>query len=449
MTSRRCLKVIRRQFGTAKSPRGHDTVQMQKQFMRIPYTGSLPSPQIIPADATTSTAAVVALSHFLTAPPSPNLKPSIHQRSARNHNDNATLVLSGAGISVASGLADYRGKGGTYTLNKTYRPIYFHEFCQSHEARKRYWARSFLGWTTLNRAKPNVAHWAVRDLGELGIVNRVITQSMSPRFWKIYISKLVSDVDSFHPICHPDLPTLELHGYLRSLVCLSCKTHLPRSKFQERLSALNPAWAAFLAEALASGALETENPTERRAKGMKTNPDGDVDLPDAPYTTFRYPACPTCLKSPSVGKDGRRERVEVDNDGAWSDKSNGGILKPAVVMFGESIETAVKDAAEHAVDGAGRLLVIGSSLATYSAWRLVKRAKERRMPIGILNLGGVRGEEELHAGLSRLEDGTEGVRIELPAGDILPEVVDRLRDMGLESGRGYGSDHLTSGTAAE
>ena len=145
---------------------------MQKQFMRIPYTGSLPPAQIVPANATTSTAAIAALSHFLTAPPSPNLKPSI-----RIPSHGTTLVLSGAGISVASGLADYRGKGGTYTLNKTYRPIYFHEFCESHEARKRYWARSFLGWTTLNRAKPNVAHWAVRDLGELGIVNRVITQS--------------------------------------------------------------------------------------------------------------------------------------------------------------------------------------------------------------------------------------------------------------------------------
>ena len=260
---------------------------------------------------------------------------------------------------------------------------------------------------------------------------------------------MASDVDSFHPNCHPDLPTLELHGYLRSLVCLSCGNHLPRSKFQERLSALNPAWAAFLAEALASGALETENPTERRAKGMKTNPDGDVDLPNAPYTTFRYPACPTCLKSPTIGKDGRREYVEVDGDGAWSDKSNGGILKPAVVMFGESIESAVKDAAEQAVDRAGRLLVIGSSLATYSAWRLVKRAKERGMPIGILNLGGVRGEDELYTGMSGKEDGSGGVRIEMPVGDILPKVVDRVREMDLRGGKRDGSNHLTSSARAK
>lgn len=61
-------------------------------------------------------------------------------------------------------------------------------------------------------------------------------------------------------------------------------------------------------------------------------------------------------------------------------------------MFGESIPTPVKIAAEEAIDEASRILVVGSSLATYSAWRLVKRARERKMPVGILNLGGVRGK---------------------------------------------------------
>jgi NAD-dependent SIR2 family protein deacetylase len=87
------------------------------------------------------------------------------------------VLLTGAGISVASGLADYRGTNGTYTLNKAYRPIYFNEFCENHEARKRYWARSFLGWTNLERAKPNAAHRACGQLGEMGVVGNCITQS--------------------------------------------------------------------------------------------------------------------------------------------------------------------------------------------------------------------------------------------------------------------------------
>ena len=140
---------------------------------------------------------------------------------------------------------------------------------------------------------------------------------------------------------------------------------------------------------LATGALDSENPAERKARGLKSNPDGDVDVPNAPYTTFRYPACPTCVATPPILADGTRASVEVDDDGAWSPASNAGVLKPAVVMFGESIASDIKIAAERAIDEASRILVVGSSLATYSAWRLVKRAKERNLPIGILNLGGV------------------------------------------------------------
>lgn len=359
-------------------------------LMRIPYTAPLPQPTILPASAATLQGAVEALHDFLTASPKRNGK---------------TVVLSGAGISVASGLADYRGSQGTYTLNKTYRPIYFHEFCGSHEARKRYWARSFLGWTNLHRSRPNRAHDAVRNLGELGALSSVITQN----------------VDSFHPKAHPDLTTLELHGYLRSCVCLSCRTEYGRDKFQVDLSKLNPSWAAFLAEMLESGALTTENPAERRQRGLKTNPDGDVDVPGVKYTTFRYPACPKCLENPPEGK-----KVEIDADGAWSPSSNAGILKPAVIMFGESIQNPVKLAVESAINEASRMLVLGSSLATYSAWRLVKQAKELGMPIAIANMGGVRGEEQFLANVPMGGTGREGVRCSAPLEEVLPGLVNRL-----------------------
>ena len=240
------------------------------------------------------------------------------------------------------------------------------------------------------------------------------------------------DVDSFHLMAHPELETLELHGYLRSLVCIHCHNHLPRSQFQKSLAMLNPTWAAYLAEMLEAGALDTENPDERRKKGLKTNPDGDVDLPDAPYSTFRYPACPTCLATPPSLADGTRSKVEVDNDGAWSPTSTAGVLKPAVIMFGESIPEKVKTAAEQAIDQANRILVIGSSLATYSAWRLVKRAKERGLPIGVLNIGGVRGEESFFDGIRADNDGTLGVRCDQCAEKLLPKVVENLRSAEFE-----------------
>jgi len=369
--------------------------------MRIPFTGPLPPPLIVPKSADTLHGAVTALSEFLNA---------ARGNAGYGSDRGKTVLLTGAGISVASGLADYRGTKGTYKLNKSYRPIYYHEFLASHEARKRYWARSFLGWTNLQKARPNAAHHAVRDLGKEGFISSVITQN----------------VDSFHPKAHPDLPVIELHGFLRSLVCTSCHKLMPRDEFQSWLARLNPAWNEFLAELLRSGALDTEDPDERRKKGYSTNPDGDADVPGAPYNTFRYPACPTCLTRPPVLKDGRKGRVEVDSDGGWSDKSDSGILKPNVVMFGESIPAGVKTAAERAIDEAGRVLVIGSSLATYSAWRLIKKAHDLQMPIGILNLGGVRKETDIFPAHDEIVDGTRAFRASLAAEDVLPAVVKNL-----------------------
>jgi NAD+-dependent protein deacetylase sirtuin 4 len=196
---------------------------------------------------------------------------------------------------------------------------------------------------------------------------------------------------------------------------------------------------------LEAGALDTENPEERSKRGLKTNPDGDVDLPDAPYTTFRYPACPTCLANPPFLPSGRRATVMADSDGSWSNGSTAGILKPAVIMFGESISPGIKSAAEQAIDSASRILVVGSSLATYSAWRLVKRAKERNMPIGILNLGGVRGEEGFFQNLPQENDGSKGFRCDASATKILPAVVERLgREMAAISPRGLDKGHVTA-----
>lgn len=233
----------------------------------------------------------------------------------------------------------------------------------------------------------------------------------------------IPDVDSFHSTVHPDLSTIELHGYLRSLVCIHCHNEWSRKEFQQSLSTLNPTWAAFLEEMLAVGALDSENPAERRAKGLKSNPDGDVDVPNAPYTTFRYPACPTCLECPPRLSDGQKATVETDADGAWKTTSTAGVLKPAVVMFGESINQGVKESAEEAVTKAGRILVVGSSLATYSAWRLVKQAKEQGKPIGVLNLGGVRGEEGFFMDLKGTNDGIMGVRCNENVETMLPQVV--------------------------
>lgn len=374
---------------------------MTTPAIRIPFTGPLPPAIIVPPAARSVSGAIDAVCAFFAAPPSFNL------RGVDVGAHSQTVLLTGAGISVASGLSDYRGDQGTYRRNKSYRPIYFHEFASHHESRKRYWARSFVGWPGLVKARPNSTHQAIKDLGAKGYISSVVTQN----------------VDSFHSLAHPELSTLELHGYLRSVVCTSCRNQFPREDFQTSLERLNPAWAEFLARMIEQGALDTDNPEEQRQKGLKLNPDGDVDLAEAPYSTFRYPSCQTCLESPPTLADGTKARVEVERDGAWMDTSNAGILKPAVTMFGENIDPAVKTAAEEAIDDAGRLLVLGSSLATFSAWRLVERAHRRGMPIGIINVGGVRNEAVL---FGQDSDPIHHVRCSHPAQTVLPAVVSRL-----------------------
>lgn len=347
---------------------------------RIPYTLPFPPPTIYPSHAVTLPAAIAAVTDFL------------HSRN--------TVLLTGAGISIESGLADYRGEKGTYRLNNKYRPIFFGEFAGSHESRKRYWARSFLGWPTMENARPNRTHMAISKLGELGIVSHVVTQN----------------VDSFHHVCHPKLPTTELHGTLRTVTCLTCHSEYSRIPFQKTLARLNPKWADFLQTAIEAGAFNKNN----REESIKTNPDGDVDLPGAPYTKFRYPPCPKCLEETRDGT------VLTDNDGAHipkpDDGSMKGILKPNVTFFGESISEIAKKEASKAVEEADNLLVLGTSLATYSAWRIAKAAHEKGMGVGIINLGGVRGEDLFFSNDVR----GERIRIEFASGDVLGGVVKEL-----------------------
>lgn len=95
--------------------------------IRIPYTTPFPPARIYPATAASLPGAIAALKNFLVAP-------YTYSSTAQSK----TLLLTGAGVSVESGLADYRGENGTYRLNKKYRPIFYGEFISNHEARKRY-----------------------------------------------------------------------------------------------------------------------------------------------------------------------------------------------------------------------------------------------------------------------------------------------------------------------
>ena len=124
-------------------------------------------------------------------------------------------------------------------------------------------------------------------------------------------------------------------------------------------------WDA-IADALAD-LLEQANPgfAARAATlgGIAVAPDADAMVSDT--ASFRIVDCPHC----------------------------GGMLKPDIVYFGESVPKARVDQAYSLVDAADALLVAGSSLTVYSGFRFVRHAAAKGMPIAIINRGPTRGDD--------------------------------------------------------
>ncbi|MBT2410577.1 NAD-dependent protein deacetylase [Streptomyces sp. ISL-12] len=163
------------------------------------------------------------------------------------------LVLSGAGISTESGIPDYRGEGGSLSRHT---PMTYQDFTGDAQARRRYWARSHLGWRTFGRARPNAGHRAVAAFGRRGLLSGVITQN----------------VDGLHQAAGSE-GVVELHGSLDRVVCLSCGDLSPRRELARRLAAANPDFAPVAAH---------------------INPDGDADLTDDQVGDFRVVPCAVC-----------------------------------------------------------------------------------------------------------------------------------------------------------
>lgn len=236
------------------------------------------------------------------------------------------VVLAGAGCSTESGIPDYRGPEGRL---RTRTPVQYGDFVRSAETRRRYWARSTIGWGRMRAAAPNPTHHALADLEGAGLVAGLITQN----------------VDGLHHRAG-SRAVIELHGSLASVVCLDCRARLTRAEMQHRLELSNPGWVDGVGR-------------------IESAPDGDADLGDGVYAAFVVPGCDAC----------------------------GGMLKPDVVFFGENVPKDRVEACWHLFDGAHLLLVVGSSLTVYSGRRFVYGAVERNLPIGVVNLGPTRADD--------------------------------------------------------
>lgn len=163
------------------------------------------------------------------------------------------VVLSGAGVSTGSGIPDYRDPNGDW---KHSQPIQYGDFMKNGDARRRYWARSYIGWQRFSSARPNPAHRALARLEQAGRVDTVITQN---------VDRLHSTAGSQNVI--------DLHGDLAKVRCTSCSAVTERRDYQAALESANPDWTA-------------------RAKEFRA--DGDAELPDAAAEGFSVPGCTKC-----------------------------------------------------------------------------------------------------------------------------------------------------------
>jgi len=144
---------------------------------------------------------------------------------------------------------------------------------------------------------------------------------------------------------------IDLHGSIHDVICMECGARSDRQQLQHRLLALNPDHAEVAAEVA---------------------PDGDADIDDATLEGFVLPDCERC----------------------------GGLLKPDVVFFGESVPRDRVDRTRAALARADGLLVVGSSLMVFSGFRFCRDAAAAGLPMLAVNLGRTRADAMLEQRLA-------------------------------------------------
>jgi NAD-dependent SIR2 family protein deacetylase len=222
-------------------------------------------------------------------------------------------------------------------------PMTYQQFVGDPAFRRHYWARNHVGWAHVHRTRPNAGHRALAAMEARGVVTGLITQN---------VDGLHGDAGS--------RAVIDLHGRFDRVVCLDCRAVVPRTRLARRLDALNPGFA----ESVGSVA------------DVEIAPDADAVIESTAH--FVVAPCEHC----------------------------GGVLKPDIVYFGESVPKERVERAYAMVDGADALLVAGSSLTVMSGLRFVRHAARTGLPVVVVNRGETRGDPlasvRVHGGTSEV-----------------------------------------------
>jgi NAD-dependent SIR2 family protein deacetylase len=163
------------------------------------------------------------------------------------------VVLTGAGVSSASGIPTYRDQLGNWQHRA---PIQEQAFLRDAHTRRRYWARSWYGWPVMRDARPNAAHVALAQLEQRGHIELLITQN----------------VDGLHQRAG-SRNVVDLHGRVDRVRCLNCAAEHSRDSVQALLARHNH-WP------------------ENAARAQR--PDGDMDVADELCRLITLPRCHHC-----------------------------------------------------------------------------------------------------------------------------------------------------------
>ena len=271
-------------------------------------------------------------------------RPLVPGGRLKNVFDDLLALIEKGHVAVLTGAGISTGSGipdyrGPTGAARPSTPMTYQEFTGSQSARQRYWARSHVGWRFITGTRPNDGHRAVTELQRGGLLDGVVTQN----------------VDGLHQAAGTT-GVIELHGTLTDVICLSCREVSSREELDERLTLANPTWER------GSG-----------SDGPAIKPDGDVELDDV--SGFEIVDCQRC----------------------------GGLLKPDVVFFGETVPRDRVDRTYALVSSASSLLVLGSSLKVMSGYRFVLHARKLGIPVAIVNQGATRGDAQVGQGDVRVD----------------------------------------------